>query len=116
MAEIVLEVHNVHAARLAHRTTKDGNNRIPAGTTVFGDHWSISRNPDVFPEPHLFKPQRWINDQGRIRDDLKFFVFGFGPYDLVNSLRTGKEMTSFHAHDLSSSPHLLQIGVHKLAL
>ncbi|KAG1735508.1 cytochrome P450 [Suillus lakei] len=51
---------------------------IPAGTTVFGHHWSISRDPDVFPEPNIFKPQRWIDDQGVLRDDLKFFVFGFG--------------------------------------
>ncbi|KAG2142378.1 cytochrome P450 [Suillus clintonianus] len=66
---------------LAHRTTQEviwGSYCVPAGTTVFGDHWSISRDPDVFPEPHSFMPQRWINDQGRIRDDLKFFVFGFG--------------------------------------
>ncbi|KAG1725076.1 cytochrome P450 [Suillus paluster] len=66
---------------LAHRTTKEviwGNYCIPAGTTVVGNHWSISRDPDVFPEPHSFKPQRWINDQGHVRDDLKFFVFGFG--------------------------------------
>lgn len=66
---------------MAHRTTKEvvwQNYCIPAGTTVIGHHWSISRDPDIFPEPHAFKPQRWINDQGRLRDDLKFFVFGFG--------------------------------------
>ncbi|KAG1750485.1 cytochrome P450 [Suillus paluster] len=66
---------------LAHRTTKDviwENYCIPAGTTVFGNHWAISRDPEVYPEPHAFKPQRWIDDQGRLRDDLKFFVFGFG--------------------------------------
>jgi cytochrome P450 len=66
---------------LAHRTTKEvvwRNYCIPAGTTVIGHHWSISRDPEVFPEPHAFKPQRWINDQGRLGDDLKFFVFGFG--------------------------------------
>ncbi|KAG1718603.1 cytochrome P450 [Suillus lakei] len=66
---------------LAHRTTKEviwKNYCIPAGTTVVGHHWSISRDPDIFPDPHAFKPQRWINDQGRLRDDLKFFVFGFG--------------------------------------
>ncbi|KAG1750426.1 cytochrome P450 [Suillus paluster] len=66
---------------LAHRTTKDviwGNYCIPAGTTVIGNHWAISRDPEVYPEPHAFKPQRWINDQGRLRDDLKFFVYGFG--------------------------------------
>ncbi|OAX32607.1 cytochrome P450 [Rhizopogon vinicolor AM-OR11-026] len=66
---------------LAHRTTKDvmwGDYCIPAGTTVSGNHWAISRDPDVFPEPHAFKPQRWIDDQGRLRDDIKFFVYGFG--------------------------------------
>ncbi|KAG1782301.1 cytochrome P450 [Suillus placidus] len=61
-----------------HRTTEDENYCIPAGTTVFGNHWAISRDPEVYPEPDAFKPQRWIDDQGRLRDDLTFFVFGFG--------------------------------------
>ncbi|KAG1725750.1 cytochrome P450 [Suillus lakei] len=51
---------------------------IPAGTTVFGNHWSISRDPDIYPEPYAFKPQRWIDDKGGLRDDLNFFVYGFG--------------------------------------
>ncbi|KAG0696761.1 cytochrome P450, partial [Suillus ampliporus] len=70
----------------AHRTTKDvtwasslwKNYCIPAGTTVFGSHWAISRDPEVYPDPDAFKPQRWINDQGSLRDDLTFFVYGFG--------------------------------------
>ncbi|KAG1776270.1 cytochrome P450 [Suillus placidus] len=66
---------------LAHRTTKDviwENYCIPAGTTVLGNHWSISWDPDVYPEPHVFKPQRWIDEQGDLRDNLKFFVYSFG--------------------------------------
>ncbi|KAG1730697.1 cytochrome P450 [Suillus paluster] len=66
---------------VAHRTTQDviwGNYCIPGGTTVVADHWSISRDPDVFPEPEAFKPQRWVNDQGRTRDDMKFYLYGFG--------------------------------------
>ncbi|KAG2350125.1 cytochrome P450, partial [Suillus weaverae] len=51
-----------------HRTTEDENYCIPAGTTVFGNHWAISRDPEVYPEPDAFKPQRWIDDQGRLRD------------------------------------------------
>ncbi|KAG2039358.1 cytochrome P450 [Suillus americanus] len=51
---------------------------IPAGTTVIGNNWSISRDPDVYPDPFAFKPQRWINEQGDLRNDLKFFVYGFG--------------------------------------
>ncbi|KAG2118120.1 cytochrome P450 [Suillus discolor] len=66
----------------AYRTNRDTahqkNYCIPAGTTLYADHWSISRDPDVYPEPEEFKPQRWIDDQGRLRDDLKFFVYGFG--------------------------------------
>ncbi|KAG1872488.1 cytochrome P450 [Suillus subalutaceus] len=66
---------------LAHHTIKDviwENYCIPAGTTVYGNIWSICRDPDVFPEPDAFKPQRWIDDQGSLRDDIKLFVFGFG--------------------------------------
>ncbi|KAG0708129.1 cytochrome P450 [Suillus ampliporus] len=69
---------------VAHRTTKDviwasiENYCIPAGTTVFGNHWAISRDPEVYPEPDAFKPQRWIDDEGRLRDDLRNFVYGFG--------------------------------------
>jgi len=39
---------------------------------------SISRDPDVYPEPHAFKPERWFDEQGGLRDDLKSFVYGFG--------------------------------------
>ncbi|KAG1814531.1 cytochrome P450 [Suillus variegatus] len=73
----------VHPTGFPHRTTEDviwasENYCIPAGTTVFGNLWSISRDPEVYPEPDAFKPQRWIDDQGRLRDDLTLFVYGFG--------------------------------------
>ncbi|KAG2066341.1 cytochrome P450 [Suillus decipiens] len=64
-----------------HRTSQDviwKNYCIPAGTIVFGNHWAISRDPEVYPEPDAFNPQRWIDDQGRLRDDLTLFIFGFG--------------------------------------
>ncbi|KAG1732084.1 cytochrome P450 [Suillus occidentalis] len=69
------------AEGVPHRTTQDviwENYCIPAGTTVVGNHWAISRDPEVYPEPNAFKPQRWIDDEGRLRNDLAFFVFGFG--------------------------------------
>ncbi|KAG1840965.1 cytochrome P450 [Suillus tomentosus] len=65
----------------AHRATKDiiwKNYLIPAGATVIGNHWAIANDPEVFPEPHRFNPQRWIDDAGRVRSDLRFFTFGFG--------------------------------------
>ncbi|KAG1764164.1 cytochrome P450 [Suillus placidus] len=65
----------------AHRATKDiiwKNYLIPAGATVIGNHWAIANDPEVFPDPHGFNPQRWIDDAGRVRDDLRSFAFGFG--------------------------------------
>ncbi|KAG0692437.1 cytochrome P450 [Suillus ampliporus] len=51
---------------------------IPAGATVIGNHWAIANDPEVFPEPHKFNPQRWIDETGRVRDGLRSFAFGFG--------------------------------------
>ncbi|KAG1728293.1 cytochrome P450 [Suillus paluster] len=50
----------------------------PEGAIVFGNHWAISRDPSVYPNPDQFDPQRWLNTDGKIRDDLKFPSFGFG--------------------------------------
>lgn len=39
---------------------------------------AISRDPDVYPDPEAFKPSRWLNEKGQMREDLKFFNWGFG--------------------------------------
>ncbi|KAF8870113.1 cytochrome P450 [Mucidula mucida] len=51
---------------------------IPKGAMVIGSHWSIFRDPDVFPNPEVFEPQRWISVDGSVRKDLRDFTFGFG--------------------------------------
>ncbi|KAG2123474.1 cytochrome P450 [Suillus clintonianus] len=65
----------------AHRASADIVYKgmcIPEGATVFGNHWAISRDPSVYPNPDKFDPERWLNNEGKIRDDLKFPSFGFG--------------------------------------
>ncbi|KAJ7136063.1 cytochrome P450 [Mycena epipterygia] len=72
----------VSAGGFAHRATKDilwNGYLIPAGATVYGNHWSIAHDPEMFPDPERFDPQRWITPDGNaIREDLKVFQFGFG--------------------------------------
>ncbi|KIJ67571.1 hypothetical protein HYDPIDRAFT_174012 [Hydnomerulius pinastri MD-312] len=66
---------------LPHRATQDiiwGDYCIPAGTTVYGNHWAISRDTEVFPDPEKFDLTRWLGSDGKLRDDLKFPYFGFG--------------------------------------
>ncbi|OJA21348.1 hypothetical protein AZE42_12222 [Rhizopogon vesiculosus] len=54
---------------------------VPKGATVYGCHWSISRDPIAFPDPENFDPQRWLGSEGGLRDGfnvMKLFTYGFG--------------------------------------
>ncbi|KAI0301728.1 cytochrome P450 [Multifurca ochricompacta] len=52
---------------------------IPKGAIVFGNTWAILRDPDEYEDPDAFKPERFLNSNGSLRDDLNLTsVFGFG--------------------------------------
>lgn len=51
---------------------------IPKGTRIYGNIWSIARDPEYFPDPETFDPLRWIDANGKLRDDMKSYPFGFG--------------------------------------
>ena len=66
---------------------------LMSGTLVIGNIWSansgcdldssccraIFRDPAIYPEPEVFKPERFINPDGRLRDDLLLLsAFGYG--------------------------------------
>jgi cytochrome P450 len=40
---------------------------------------AILRDPDIYPEPETFKPERFLNSDGTLRDDpILSSVFGYG--------------------------------------
>ncbi|KAN0101244.1 Cytochrome P450 [Tylopilus felleus] len=82
---------------------------IPAGATVFGNHWCIARDPDVFPDPEKFIPKRWIGPDGNINNDLKAYSFGFGRRICVGSNLAIRSLyiasaTIFWAFKISEDP------------
>ncbi|KAI1348475.1 cytochrome P450 [Xylaria sp. FL0043] len=53
--------------------------RIPAGTPVGMTTYLMHRDPDVYPDPDQFKPQRWLDLQQRWKLEKFYAPFSKGP-------------------------------------
>ncbi|WP_438489387.1 cytochrome P450 [Streptomyces sp. S186] len=56
-----------------------GDHLIPAGATVFYPIWAVHMNPDYWPQPEKFLPERFTPDEVAKRPRLAHIPFGFGP-------------------------------------
>ena len=65
----------VHLTRVANRDTQIGDYPVKEGQRVLPCTYLAQHNPEVFPDPYRFKPERFSNGQ-----DYKhsYFPFGFG--------------------------------------
>ncbi|KAH8914696.1 cytochrome P450 [Atractiella rhizophila] len=74
-----LRWRSVIAGGLAHASIEDDVYEgyfIPKGSTVLACHWSIHMDPDTFPQPEKFLPERFIQD-GKFSDHGTV-AFGLG--------------------------------------
>ncbi|KAK1625601.1 cytochrome P450 [Colletotrichum phormii] len=71
-----------------------GSATVPANTLVFLNSWSCNRDPDLFKEPEVFAPERWLPDAP---DQYAHqFAFGMGGRMCVAShLAHGALYTAF---------------------
>lgn len=79
----------VTAGGVPHQLTKDdvyNGYFLPAGTNVHANQWAIHRDPELYPHPDLFDPDRWLKPQyPTYREPLSVYpniqnysCFGFG--------------------------------------
>jgi hypothetical protein len=77
-----LRWHPVVAMVTPHVTTEDDvydGYLIPKGALVTSNIWWFTHNPDVYPEPERFNPDRWlVEDDSQMPPDPRGYVFGFG--------------------------------------
>jgi cytochrome P450 len=65
--------------REAVREVDLGGYRFSRGTICLMSQWIVHRDPRFFPEPKLFKPERWDKALDRQRPRLAYFPFSGGP-------------------------------------
>ncbi|EAU89619.2 cytochrome P450 [Coprinopsis cinerea okayama7 len=75
--------HTVGPLSLPHASKEDDEYNgyfIPAKTVIFPNTWAVLHDPDVYPEPHRFDPERFLKD-GKINPEVRdpdVAVFGYG--------------------------------------
>ncbi|KAI7324842.1 putative P450 monooxygenase [Hortaea werneckii] len=69
---------------------------IPAGTVVSCSPYSLHRNPEVFPEPLKFMPQRWLGERNA-EAERWFWAFSSGGRMCIGIHLAMAEMTSLVA-------------------
>ncbi|KAK1372152.1 Cytochrome P450, family 78, subfamily A, polypeptide 5 [Heracleum sosnowskyi] len=83
---IVKETLRVHPpgpilswARLAIHDTHVGEHFIPAGTTAIVNMWAITHSDEIWSEPEVFRPERFLEEDVAIMGtDLRLSPFGAG--------------------------------------
>lgn len=68
-----------YGARETTEPLRLGDYTIPAGATLFCPFWAVHMNPEHWPEPEKFAPERFTPDEVAARPGLAHIPFGFGP-------------------------------------
>ena len=55
---------------------------IPEGAVVGMSHMAIHMNPEIFPRPTNFEPERWIGDAGK-ESNKWYLAFSKGRTDCI---------------------------------
>ncbi|KAG7440989.1 cytochrome P450 [Guyanagaster necrorhizus] len=84
---VINEVHRMNPVgptALPHRSSQDDHYNgyfIPAGSIVIPNSWAVLHDPDVYPSPFEFLPERYFDDAAKtkgLNPDPRKFVFGYG--------------------------------------
>ncbi|MFI9508883.1 cytochrome P450 [Nocardia sp. NPDC052566] len=68
-----------YGAREVTEDLRVGEYTIPAGATIFYPIWAVHTNPEYWPDPTVFRPERFATHPSPERPRLAYIPFGFGP-------------------------------------
>lgn len=68
------------------------NYTIPVGMKILIPSYAVQRDPDIYPEPNKFDPNRFTTEDMNMRPSCSFLTFGDGPRNCIG-LRFGMTQT-----------------------
>ena len=48
---------------------------VPAGTMVMPLQWATNMDPEIWPQPEVFRPERFLDSEGGLRSDKHIYPF-----------------------------------------
>ena len=69
--------------RVANEDYKYKDLNIPKGTPICISIYAIHHDPEIYPEPEKFKPERFSEEGKKSRDNESYLGFGIGPRNCV---------------------------------
>jgi len=81
---VILETHrwgSVLRMNVPHSTTEDVNfagYHIPKDTPIHSNLWAVHHDESIFPDPHSFRPERFINEKGAFVKHEAVIPFAIG--------------------------------------
>ncbi len=71
--------------REAVKECEIGGYRVPRGAQVFMFQWVTQRDARFFPEPEVFRPERWTEEFSNSLPKYAYFPFGGGPRTCIGN-------------------------------
>ncbi|KAJ9643706.1 uncharacterized protein PV06_09111 [Exophiala oligosperma] len=96
----LLRYYTVLRLALPRATVKDivyNGHTIPSGSVVFLNAWACNMDADVWSDPEVFRPERWLE-----QPDAPMFTYGLGYRMCAGSLLANREMYTIYLRLLSA--------------
>ncbi|CAH1254419.1 CYP2J2 [Branchiostoma lanceolatum] len=112
----IMRIKPVAPLGLPRATSNDTNlfgYDIPEGTMVWPVLWSVLYDPVHYPEPDVFKPHRFLNENGQFVKDPTFIPFSTGRRICLGENLAKMELSLIFAHLLQHFTFKLPEGATK---
>jgi len=63
------------------------NVSIPKGQDIWIPIYAIQRDPDIYPKPDVFDPERFSDEVAQIKHPMFYLPFGDGPRNCIGKMK-----------------------------